>query len=114
MKPINKNNGVVFANERGVEDRRLGPEPGVKHAGDKALKRARSAARHGRQRLEGALHHANDISSSDQRHANQRLCVLGMVEHLTHERVVKRMPEDEVKRGDNNQAMAGLKKALGI
>jgi hypothetical protein len=111
IKLVSKTNGVVFANERGVGYRRLDAETGVKHAGDKAMKRTRSAARHGRQNLEHAVQHANDVSPSEQRHANQRLAALGLVEHLTKDKAVRTMPDETHKPVYD---LVGLRKALGL
>jgi hypothetical protein len=111
IKLISKTSGVVFANERGVGYRRLDSETGVKHAGEKAIKRTRSAARHGRQNLQHAVQHANDVSPSEQRYANQRLAALGLVEHLTKAKVVRTMPDETPKPLDD---LVGLRKVLGL
>src|SRR5215831_19991767 len=52
---INREHGIVMAPVRGIGYRRLGSETGVKHAGEKAIKRTRSAAENGRKTLENAL-----------------------------------------------------------
>jgi hypothetical protein len=111
IKLISKTSGVVFANERGVGYRRLDSQTGVKHAGERAIKRTRSAARHGRQNLQQAVQHANDVSPDEQRHANRRLAALGLVEHLTKAKVVRRMPDEIPKPVDD---LAALRKVLGL
>jgi hypothetical protein len=108
---VNKE-GIVFTNVSGVGYRRLAQEAGIRHAGEKAMKRTRSAARRGRKRLENALHHANDLSPAEQRRANQRLAALGLVEHLTKAKAVRMMPDEPPKKAHDN--LAGLKAALGL
>jgi hypothetical protein len=61
--------------------------------------------------LENAVHHANDLTPAEQRTANQRLAVLGLVEHLTKAKVVKTMPDEPKNPKDD---LTGLKAALGI
>src|SRR5215212_905540 len=80
---LNRLHGVLFNCERGVGYRRLSPESGIRYAGEKGLKRTRNAARNGRQRLENALRTANDVGAGERRTANQRMAVLGLIEHLT-------------------------------
>jgi hypothetical protein len=111
LELLNREHGVVYACERGTGYRRLSSESGVKHAGEKGLNRSRNAARNARRQLENAVHHANDLTPAEQRTANQRLAVLGLVEHLTKAKVVKTMP-DEPKNPKND--LTGLKAALGI
>jgi hypothetical protein len=111
LKLVNKESGAVFANERKIGYRRLSSEAGVKHAGEKGLKRTRSAARNGQRVLTNAIHHANDLSPTEQRTANQRLAVFGLVEHLTRAKIVKTMPDQAPERPD---PLAGLKAALGV
>ena len=108
---INREHGIVMAPRRGVGYRRLGSLTGVKHAGEKAMKRTRSAAKNGRKTLENALERANDITPSDQRHAYQRVTSLSMIEHLAEDKVVRAMPEEPVKRAALD--LGALKKALG-
>ena len=79
---LNREHGIVFANVPGVGYRRLASESGVKHAGERAMRRTRNAAKNGRQTLANALERVNDIAPSEQRHAYQRLVTLGMIEHL--------------------------------
>src|SRR5215472_8966073 len=95
---INREQGVVMAPKRGIGYRRLASEAGVKHAGEKAMKRTRSAAKNGRNTLENALGPANDIAPSELRHAYQRLTNLGMIEHLSQDKVVRAMPDEPPKR----------------
>jgi hypothetical protein len=111
LELVNRNQGIVFACERGTGYRRLSSESGVKHAGEKGLKRSRNAARNARRQLGNAVHHANDLSPAEQRTANQRLAVLGLMEHLAKAKVVKTMPV-ESKKPEND--LADLKEALGI
>jgi len=109
---INREHGIVMAPVRGVGYRRLGSETGVKHAGEKAMKRTRSAAKNGRNTLENALGRANDIAPSDLRHAYQRLTNLGMIEHLSQDKVVRAMPDEPPKRTALD--LDALKKAFGF
>jgi hypothetical protein len=108
LKLVNKENGAVFSNERKVGYRRLSSEAGVKHAG---MKRTRSAARNGQRVLTNAIHHANDLSPTEQRETNQRLAVFGLVDHLTKAKIVKTMPDQPPEKPD---PLAGLKAALGV
>jgi len=111
IKQTNRTHGAVFANERKVGYRRLSSEVGVKYAGERGLKRVRSAAHNGREVLENAVGHANDLSPSQQRNANQRLAVFGLVDHLTKAKIVKTMPDEPPEKEDS---MAALRKALGV
>jgi hypothetical protein len=109
---INREHGVVLAPKRGIGYRRLASETGVKHAGEKAMKRTRSAAKNGRKTLENALERANDIAPSELRHAYQRVTNLAMVEHLSQEKVVRTMPDEPPKRTAVD--LEALKKAFGF
>jgi hypothetical protein len=48
---MNREHGIVLSPKRGIGYRRLGSESGVRHAGEKAIKRTRNAAKNGRTRL---------------------------------------------------------------
>jgi hypothetical protein len=109
---INREHGVVMAPKRGIGYRRLASETGVKHAGEKAMKRTRSAAKNGRKTLENALGRANDIAPSALRHAYQRLTNLGMIEHLSQDKVIRAMPDEPPKRTAVD--LDALKKAFGF
>jgi hypothetical protein len=113
LKTVNKNNGVVFSTERGTGYRRLDSEAGIKYAGVVALKRTRSAARNGRQKLENAVRVGNDLPHEEGRLANQRLSTLGLVEHLTKDRIVRVMPDDNATKGPEDH-LSALRKALGF
>lgn len=108
---INREHGIVMAPRRGVGYRRLGSQTGVKHAGEKAMKRTRSAAKNGRKTLENALERANDITPSDRRHAYQRVTSLSMIEYLSQDKVAQAMPDERVKRTAID--LDSLKKAFG-
>jgi hypothetical protein len=108
---VNKTRGVVFANERKVGYRRLGSEGGVKHTGEKGIRRTRSAARTANRRLQNAVARANDLSPAEQKLANQRMAVFGMVGFLTQPRTVKTMPDEEPEQPDG---LKGLRDALGL
>jgi hypothetical protein len=109
---LNREHGIVFANVPGVGYRRLASESGVKHAGERAMRRTRNAAKNGRQTLANALERVNDIAPSEQRHAYQRLVTLGMIKHLAQDRVVRAMPEDPPKKTPVD--LDALKKAFGF
>lgn len=109
---INRDHGIVMAPVRGLGYRRLASETGVKHAGEKAMKRTRSAAKNGRKTLENALERANDIAPSELRHAYQRVTNLGMIEHLTQDKAVRAMPDEPPKRTAVD--LDALKKAFGF
>jgi hypothetical protein len=109
---INREHGVVMAPKRGIGYRHLASETGVKHAGEKAMKRTRSAAKNGRKTLENALERANDIAPRELRHAYQRLTNLSIIEHLAQDKVVKAMPDEPLKRTAVD--LDALKKAFGF
>ena len=109
---VNKTHGIMFANERKVGYRRLSSESGVKFAGERGIKRTRSAARTGSRRLQNAVGRANDLSPAEQKLANQRMAVFGMVDYLTQQRTVKTIPDEEPEQPDGLQA--GLRSALGL
>jgi hypothetical protein len=108
---VNKTHGSMFANERKVGYRRLSSESGVKYAGERGIKRTRSAARTGSRRLQNTLARANDLSPNEQKLANQRLAVFGMVEYLTKARTVRTIPDEEPQQPDG---LEGLRSALGL
>jgi hypothetical protein len=95
---VNREHGIVLSPKRGIGYRRLGSESGVKHAGEKAIKRTRSAAKNGRETLRNALERANDIAPSELRHAYQRLTNLGLIEHLAQDKILRTMPDEPPKR----------------
>ena len=109
---VNREHGIVLSPKRGIGYRRLGSESGVKHAGEKAIKRTRNAAKNGRNTLENALGRANDIAPSELRHAYQRLTNLGIIEHLSQDKVVRAMPDEPPKRTAVD--LDALKKAFGF
>jgi hypothetical protein len=90
---LNREHGIVFANVPGIGYRRLASASGVKHAGERAMRRTR-------------------IAPSEQRHAYQRLATLGMIEHLAQDRVVRAMPDDPPKKTPVD--LDALKKAFGF
>jgi hypothetical protein len=92
--------------------REIASETGVKHAGQTAIKRTRSAAKNGRKALENALERANDIAPNELRHAYQRLTNLGLIEHLSQDKVVRAMPDEPLKRTALD--LDALKKAFGF
>jgi hypothetical protein len=106
-----KTRGVMFANERHVGYRRLSSESGVKFAGERGIRRTRSAAHTANRRLQNAVARANDLSPAEQKLANQRMAVFGMVEYLTKARTVNTMPDEEPEQTDG---LKGVKDALGL
>jgi hypothetical protein len=113
LKLISKEFGVEFATVRGEGYRRLAPGEGVVHAGDQTFRRIRRTVHRGKQRIGSALHFANDISPEKQKQANQRLGVLGIVDHVTRAATVKTMPEETPKQ-EKPDPLAGLRAALGM
>jgi hypothetical protein len=108
---LNREHGIVFANVPGVGYRRLASESGVKHAGERAMRRSRNAAHNGRQTLANSRKRVNDIAPSEQRHAYQRLAALGMIEHLAQDSN-RAMPDDPPKKTPVD--LDALKKAFGF
>jgi hypothetical protein len=108
---INKSHGIMFASERKVGYRRLSSESGVKYAGERGIKRVRSAARTANRRLQNAVARANDLSPDEQKLANQRLATFGLIAYLTQNRTVRTMPDEQPEKPDG---LAGLKTALGL
>jgi hypothetical protein len=111
MEHVNKTYGIMFANERKVGYRRLSSESGVKFAGERGIKRTRNAARTANRRLQNAVARANDLPPHEQKLANQRMAVFGMVDYLTKSRTVKTMPDEPPEQPDG---LKGLKDALGL
>ena len=102
---------MIFHTERKIGLQRLASAEGVVYAGKRGMKRTRNAARNGRTAVEGASAKANNLSPAEQRDANQRMAVFGMVEYLSQEKVIRRMPERQPAKEEGAEY---LKQALGL
>jgi hypothetical protein len=107
---VNREHGIVLSPKRGIGYRHLDLGSGVKHAGENAMKRTRNAVKNGRNTLGNALGRANDIAPSELRHAYQRFANLGLIEHLSQDKVVRAMPDRPPKRAAVD--LDALKKAF--
>jgi hypothetical protein len=106
-----KDHGVAFATVRGEGYRRLGAAPGVDYVSLKGVTRVRRVARLFTRRVQRLVHHANDLSPAEQRTANQRLCALGLIEHISRAQTVSTLPEVPQPKPDG---LDGLRQALGM
>ena len=107
---LNRECGAVFATVRREGYRRLDSSTGVNFAGSTGMGRVRRVTKRFSNLVTHALRHANGISTADRRQANQRLATLGLIEHLTLNRTVRTMPEEELQPAD---PLEGLRRALG-
>lgn len=108
---LNAENGTVFATVRGEGYRRLANIVGADYASNSALIRIRNQSRRG-QRITGfAIEFANDTTDADKRRVYQKLSTLGLIEHLTHKRTVKSMPDTHPVRYDT---LADLREIFGL
>jgi hypothetical protein len=109
---MNREHGIVLSPKRGIGYRRLGSESGVRHAGEEGDQTDPQCCQKWPNTLENALGRANDIAPSELRHAYQRLTTLGIIEHLSQNKVVRAIPDEPPKRTAVD--LDALKKAFGF
>ena len=88
-----RESGAVFSSERGVGYRRLSPDRASLVLGPGARKHIRRTARHAQRGLIAATSRSNDLPPETQRRISAEISVLGLVEHLSRDKVM--VPADD-------------------
>ena len=91
---VERENGAVFATERGQGYRRLKPEE-IITIGQTARARIRGTARRGARSIAAGVSGANDIAAPVQRAILAEQTALGLLEHMARDKNLPTVPETE-------------------
>jgi len=93
LQMVNTESGALFSAVRGIGYRRL-PVSEAADVGQSARNRIRRTSRRARKHIGNAIDKANDLSADLMRKVNAELSALGLIEHISRDKAVAEMQDE--------------------